>query len=224
MNENILVVAVHPDDETLGCGGTLLRHKLSGDNINWLIITGIGKENGYSEERTKIRNLEIDRVSVEYGFTKVFRLNYPATMLESVPKNILVNSIGNIFNEIQPSTIYLQHHGDAHSEHKAVFEAAFACTKVFRYPYISKVFVMETISETNFASPHINNFFIPNFFVDITDFLSKKIEIMELYEGEMGEHPFPRSKESLTSLATLRGVQCGVKFAEAFMVLKYILK
>jgi LmbE family N-acetylglucosaminyl deacetylase len=222
--KKIIIIAVHPDDETLGCGGTILKHKKEGDEVHWLIITNISKENGFSDENIKKRNEEINIVANLYKFDSVTNLGFPAIKLETIPKHILVEAIGSVINKIKPSTIYLQHSGDAHSEHKAVFDASYACTKSFRYPFLKEVFAMETLSETDFAAPLVQNHFLPNYFNDITDFLDQKIEIMKTYTSEISEHPFPRSEKSIRALAILRGIQAGVDFSEAFVILKMISK
>ena len=110
---------------------------------------------------------------------------------------------------------------DAHSDHRIVFSAVMACTKSFRYPSIREIFMYECLSETEFAPPLSENIFVANSFTDISDELDEKIEIMNLYESEMGEHPFPRSARNIEALATFRGASCGVEYAEAFQLLKW---
>lgn len=218
----VLVVAVHPDDETLGCGGTLLKHKKSGDKIFWLIVTSMKSKNGFSQERIRCRDREITKVAGLYGFDGVYRLDLPAVELDRISRDALIKSIGAVFHKVKPNTVYLPFMGDAHSDHRVVFDAAYSCTKVFRYPSIKKVLMMETISETEFAPCTSKNSFRPNYFSDITKFLRKKIGIMKVFKGEMGKHPFPRSAKNIESLATFRGGVSGCAYAEAFMLLKEI--
>jgi LmbE family N-acetylglucosaminyl deacetylase len=101
-----------------------------------------------------------------------------------------------------------------------VYDATMACTKWFRYPSVEKVLVYETLSETDFMMNTDANGFRPNVFVNISDFLEKKIEIMKIYGSELSPHPFPRSENAIRALATLRGAASGVKAAEAFMLVK----
>jgi LmbE family N-acetylglucosaminyl deacetylase len=106
-----------------------------------------------------------------------------------------------------------------HTDHRAVFDAGAACAKWFRYNSIRRVFAYETLSETEFtldAQPP----FAPNFFVDITNFLERKLEIMAVYQSEMSEFPFPRSVEAIRALASLRGASSGFRAAEAFQLLR----
>lgn len=219
----VLVVAVHPDDETLGCGGTLIKHQHNGDSINWLIITGITTENGYDAKWVQSRAEEIDQVARKYNFDKVIQLNLPPMQLDTIPKSDFISKISAVFKEMEPEVIYLQHYGDAHSDHKFAFDAIYSCTKSFRFPFVKEVYTMETLSETEFSAPSIANAFIPNTYVDISSFIDQKIEIMQVFSFELGEHPFPRSRQNIKALATYRGSQCNAKYAEAFCCLKRIV-
>jgi LmbE family N-acetylglucosaminyl deacetylase len=218
MKQKVVVVTPHPDDETLGCGGTLLKHKHNNDEIYWLIVTSMG--NDYAENVRKRRAHEVEQVAACYGFHRVERLAFEPAQLDSVPLSELIIAIGEVFANIRPTTVYLPYRHDIHSDHKIVFDAASACTKWFRYPYVRRVLAYETLSETHFSiNPDIRGF-IPNVFVDISPFLLKKIDIMKIYESELKEHPFPRSVEAMKALSSIRGSQIGVEAAEAFMLLK----
>lgn len=219
----LLVVAVHPDDETLGAGGTLLRFKEEVGEIHWLIITNVFEENGFKKKFVDERKEEIKKVKELYQFDSVHNLDYPTTKIEDKSKTDLISDISEVFNTIKPDTIILPFRGDVHSEHGAVFDAAFGSTKVFRYPFVKKIMMMETLSETDFAPAMIDRVFIPNYFIDISKYVTKKINIMSVFKSEIKEHPFPRSTRSIESLATLRGAQAGVEYAEAFMLLKSII-
>ena len=218
MSNKVLIVAVHPDDETLGCGGTLLKHKDNKDEIHLLIATSLDKKHSYYEKREK----EIDQVSKRYGFNSVHNLRLKTMRVDEYSMSELVIKISNLINNIMPNIIYLPFIHDIHSDHKKIFEAAFSCTKSFRYPFLKKIYMMETLSETEFAPSLTNSSFCPNTFIDITKYIEKKIEIMNIYQSEIGEHPFPRSKKNIKALATLRGASCGSEYAESFMLLKEI--
>jgi LmbE family N-acetylglucosaminyl deacetylase len=218
----ILAIAPHPDDETLGCGGTLIKHISAGDRVHWLIFTKMGVEQGFTQERIRSRDKEIGRVARAYGFTGVHRLDFPAMMLDVIPKMDLVSALGNVITIISPEVIYLPYRYDVHSDHTAVFDAAASCSKSFRYPTIRSVRAYETLSETEFGIRPDNAGFRPNLFIDITDQLNKKIKIMRLYASEISALPFPRSVGALRAQAQLRGSQGGSLAAEAFMILKEI--
>jgi LmbE family N-acetylglucosaminyl deacetylase len=219
---NVLVIAPHPDDETLGCGGALLRHIHSGDKVHWLIATALGVDR-FSAERIEQRKLEIEAVSSAFGFSSTTQLGFETTQLDRYPIDEIVSKIGKCVTETKPEIIYLPFPGDAHTDHGIIYAAATATTKWFRYPSVKRVLCCEIISETDFGLAPDTLPFKPNSYVEISPWLNKKLEIMRLYNGEMGEHPFPRSEQAIRSLAILRGSQCGAPAAEAFMLLKEIM-
>ena len=216
MKNKILVVAVHPDDETLGCGGTLLKHKHNGDKIYWLICTKIDENSDYYTTREN----EIKQASDTYKFDGIFSLGLKTMRVDEYSMSELIDKISKAINEVRPSIIYLPFKGDVHSDHRKIFEASYSCTKVFRYPFIKKIYMMETLSETEFAPSTKEDSFIPNSFVDISEYFEKKIEIMKIFKSEVAEHPFPRSEKNIRALAVLRGATCVCEYAESFMLLK----
>ncbi len=222
--KKVIVISAHPDDETLGAGGTLLKHKNNGDDLYWLIVTNVFESYGFTADRVLSRQQEMDAVSVEFGFKETFKLDYPTMSLTDRELNEIIPKVSQIFSEIEPEVIYVMNRSDAHSDHRIVFDAVYACTKSFRYPYVKQVLMYECISETEFAPALSERVFIPNYFVDISDYMDKKLTIMEIFGSELGEHPFPRSIENILALAHFRGSTIGVKFAEAFQLIKFIDK
>lgn len=217
--KNIIVIAPHPDDETLGCGGTILKHKANGDNVACVFITNIFETQGFSTDKIQDRQTEIDTVSKMYNFDKVFKLDYPTATLDSTSLLKLIPDIAKIFNEFKPDTVYLPNYSDIHSDHRIVFDAAIACTKSFRYPFIKKVLMYETVSETEFSAI---DHFKPNYFINISDYFNKKLEIMKVYKSETQEHPMPRSLKNLEALAVFRGASINKNYAESFQLIKFI--
>jgi len=220
--KNILIIAAHPDDETLGCGGTLLKHKDKGDEIHWLIATDIKESEGFEKTIVKKREQEIDKVKELFRFSSVNRLGLSTTKIDEYSISDLISKISSIVNKVKPNIIYLPFKGDVHSDHKYIFDAAYSCTKTFRYPFIKKIYMMETLSETEFSLSTKEDSFVPNVFVDISEFMDKKIELMNIYESEIGKHPFPRSERNIRALATYRGATSNCNYAESFELLKEI--
>ena len=220
----VLVVSAHPDDEVFGCGGTLLKHAEAKDEISWLISTKICENQGFTKERIYARQEEITIVQQKLGISKVFKLDYPTMTLSDEILIDMIPRIGIIFDKYEPEVIYVLNRSDVHSDHLITFKAVVACTKSFRYHSVKKVLMYECISETEFSAPLLENIFIPNYFVDISEFIDTKIELIKVYDSELGEHPFPRSIENIKALAHYRGASVGVKYAEAFQLLKYIDK
>ena len=217
----VLFVAVHPDDETLGCGGTILKHKAQGDEIYWLVVSNATKNHplGFSDEFVTQRDQLVDDISYAYGFDETIKMYLPAQMLHTVDLKDFVVKVDEVFKRIQPNIIYMPFRGDVHSDHRAAFDAVYSCTKSFRKPYINEIYMLEALSETEFSPAIPSTSFVPNVFVDITKYMDKKLEIMSLYETEVMPEPFPRSLSSIKALARVRGSRAGVMYAEAFQLL-----
>ncbi len=217
----ILVIAVHPDDETLGCGGTLLKHKEQGDEIFWLVVTSPtkGHPSNFSEEFITRREALVDKIADTYGFVETVKMHFPTQMLHAVDMKDFVVAVDTVFKRIQPNVIYMMFSNDVHSDHRVAFDAVYSCTKSFRKPFIEKTYMMETLSETEFSPAIPSTSFVPNVYVDITPYMERKLEIMSIYETEVMQEPYPRSFSSIKALARLRGSRAGVMYAEAFMLL-----
>lgn len=216
----ILIVSPHPDDETLGAGGSLLRFKEEGHLLYWLIITNMKREFGYSEEQIQKRNEQIQETKQYYQFDDMLDLQLAPARLEEYDSGDIIGKIAGYMGKIQPEMVILPDFNDAHSDHKCVFNWCYACTKVFRHPYIKYILTMEIPSETDFGKP--DNPFTPDLYFDITNYLDGKKKAMQIYETELGQHPFPRSLKSIEAFATVRGASAGVGYAEAFRIIKAI--
>ena len=217
----VLVIAPHPDDETLGCGGTLLKHLASGDSVSWVIVTK-AYEPRWPADVIARREHQIEQVSAAYAFTKRFRLTFPAARLDTVPLEELMSAINEIVKEVKPDWIYTVHAGDIHSDHRVVFEATTAAVKSFNSASkgVQRLLSYETISSTDATPPTPTTVFLPNVYCDITPFLERKLEIMSLYEGEVHPYPLPRALESIRALARFRGATIATEYAESFMLLR----
>lgn len=212
--EKIVVVAVHPDDETIGCGGTIIKHLDRGDEVHCILVT---KGNAGQKEIW-------DKVKDTYRFTSVTELDFPELVLMDKSLNELIPPLSKAISSIQPQTIIIPNRSDAHSDHKAIFSAVASCTKAFRYPFIEKVLMMEVISETDFALPLPEGQFIANYYVDITKEFEKKQEILKIYESELLPYPQTRNLNTMQALNRYRGSQINAEYAETFMNLKTIVR
>ncbi|MHC1682817.1 MAG: PIG-L deacetylase family protein [Clostridiaceae bacterium] len=218
----VLVISVHPDDETLGCGGTLLKHYAHGDQLFWIIITKPDIKLGYNKDFIEDRNNQIKKVSEFYKFNKVYQLGFTTTKLHLVDFSDLINSISKSINEIKPEIVYMINRTDIHTDHQIAAKAIISCTKSFRYSFIKKILMYECISETEIAPALPENLFLPNVYSDITDFIEKKIEIMKIYKSEIQKPPLPRSLDNIKSIARYRGASSGCNYAEAFMLIREV--
>jgi LmbE family N-acetylglucosaminyl deacetylase len=214
-----IIVAPHPDDEVLGAGGTLLRRKVEGAEVAWLIVTSITAQAGYRADQIKKRANEIQQITKLFDFDSVSELNFPTAQLDQVPMSDLVAAISNVFKAFQPDEVFVPHPSDVHTDHRIVFDAVASCTKWFRHPSIKRVLAYETISETDFGLG-ISQVFQPNVMINIEPYLADKLRAMEIYASELSEFPFPRSHKAIQALATLRGAASGFVAAEAFELLR----
>lgn len=219
--KKILVVSPHPDDETLGAGGTLLKSKKEGNSIFWLNFTDMSEDYRYSSRDVAIRQAEIRKVQKAYSFDGFYNLGLKPAGLGTYSMTELIEKVKPIICSIEPNTVILPFKNDIHTDHGIVFDVVFSLTKVFRFPGIKKILAYEVISETDYAMP--SGVFLPNYFVDITDYLQKKLRIMSIYEGQMAKPPFPRCHENIEALARVRGSAAGCRFAESFMLIKEIV-
>lgn len=218
----IMVIAVHPDDETLGCGGTILKHIFNKDEVYWLILTDVLQEYGYHKEDINKEHEVVEKVNDAYGFKGMFNLGFPAGNIHLISFEKIIGKISEVINKIRPEIIYMPNRSDIHTDHQISVKAIWSCTKAFRYPFIKKILMYECVSETDAAPALPENVFIPNVFSDISNYIENKIEILKLYDSEIGEPPFPRSIDNIRALARYRGSSVSTQFAEAFMLVREI--
>lgn len=217
----ILFVSVHPDDETLGCGGTMLKLKSKGAKVFWLNITDgtIKHPYGFTKEMLEERRSTINKVTAAYNVDSFDNMKFPTQMLETVEPRILIGSIKRVYDKYHPDTLFIPNRSDIHSDHRVAFDALYSAAKNFRAPYIKQIYMYETLSETEFAPALPEKAFIPNSFVDISKHIDEKLEIMQLYDTELMPDPYPRSIYAIRGLAAFRGSRIGVMYAEAFQLL-----
>lgn len=212
--KKVCVIAVHPDDETLGCGGTILKHLKRGDEVHCVFVT----------DGDETQGVLIDQLAKHYGFTSVTRLGMPELELADMSLNELVPALAGVMKKIEPNVLYIPNRSDAHSDHRAVFEAMIACTKAFRFPSIEQILMCEVISETDFNLGLPEQVFNPNYYVDITDEWEGKKQAMEICKDQMLPYPLTRSESTMEALNRYRGSLINVEYAEAFMALKTIVR
>lgn len=217
----VLFVAVHADDETLGCGGTILKHKAQGDEIHWLLMTGPTENHpsNFRQEFIDRRRNTVKQVCEAYGFDGFHYLDLPTQLLHALDLREMIKKVDEVIKAVQPNVIYMMNSTDVHSDHRVAFDAVYACTKSFRKPYIERILMLEALSETEFALATQATAFCPNVYVDITDYIDRKMEIMQMYPTEVMQEPYPRSLSSIKALARVRGSRAGVMYAEAFQLL-----
>ena len=215
----ILIIAPHPDDEVLGCGGTIAKHTKEGDEVYLCIVTK-GYTPDWSEEFIKNRPKEIEKANKILGIKKTYFLDYPTVKLDTIPQKELNEAISKVVNEVKPDILYIPHKGDLNKDHRLVFESSLVATRPANHK-VKKILSYETLSESEWGQPI--EVFISNVYVDISETFGKKIEAMKAYGSELKQYPHPRSLGIIEALAKKRGSEVGVKFAEAFMLIREIV-
>lgn len=220
----ILTISVHPDDETLGCGGTLLKHAQAGDDLYWIIVTKPTLDH-WSSEVILEKDQEVKNVARAFGMKETIRLSFKSVQLDYGVMADLMAQIYDALLEIKPEIVYTIHGGDVHSDHQIVHAAVMAVLKPFQMGKlgVNRILSFETISSTDASAPGLRQAFNPTVFSDITDFIDSKIAILELYQSEIHQYPYPRSSDSVRALSRYRGSIIAVPYAEAFMVCREII-
>lgn len=221
----VLIIAAHPDDEVLGVGGTIARHVDKGDEVFILMVTE-GSSTQYKNQAGKIqqKKLELEKVKETLGITEVIYLDLPDMKLDTIPKADLNEQVAKAALNIKPEIVYTHFYGDINNDHQVVFEATMVAVRPIGDYSVRRVLAYNTPSSTEWSAQTSNNVFLPNVYVDITDYLPKKIEAMKQYQSELRSYPHPRSLESLNQVAKFWGKHIGVDAAEPFMLIREIEK
>ena len=221
----ILVIAPHPDDEVLGCGGTIKKHVKSGDDVYLCLVTRplVGR-NDWTAEYVENKDKEIKASDDFMGFKQVFFLDLPALRLDTVPKKDINDKISDVVNKVKPNILYVPFFGDINHDHRLVFEASFVAARIRSGVAVEKILAYEIspTTEQGGIAGQKSDIFLPNYFEDISDYLDDKLKAMEFYKSELKEHEHPRSLKGIDALAKKRGSESGVKAAEAFMLIREI--
>ncbi len=212
MQKTVLVFAPHNDDEVLGVGGTIGKLAKSGYEVTVCEVTA-GPNAGRLQSEAKKAH-ELLRVA-----HSVF-LDLPSCKLEELPKTQLNAAMIGIVKQVRPELVFLPHYGDMHLDHRWVAEAAMVALRPLEAPFVRKILAYETLSETEWNTPAVQNAFVPNVWVDIGEELDDKLRAMECYHSQLHAFPHPRSVGAIEALARYRGSTVGVSAAEAFMLIR----
>ena len=218
MNKKVLVIAAHPDDEWLGCGGTLLKHLKEKDAVFTVFVSdGFSSRN---EEETQLdRNKPCIELMKTIGAEDPYFMNFPDNQLDKIPRLEIIKEIEKIKKEIKPNIVYTHYSDDQNIDHRIVSDCVHTAFRPQPGELAEAILQFEVLSATDwtFLKP-----FSPNLFVDITDYLEEKIELLKFYEGEMKDTPHSRSVDNVRNLALLRGSTVGRRAAEALIVSRLI--
>jgi LmbE family N-acetylglucosaminyl deacetylase len=225
----ILIISAHPDDDILGVGGTASKLISSGNDVSVLFlgegVTGRYKEKELSskDEIDSLRNNALEAGKI-IGYKEIFFENLPDNRFDNVNLLEIVKTIEKYMHKIEPEEIFTHHHGDLNIDHQITHNAVLTASRPMDNSFLKKIFTFEVLSSTEWNNQTRNNIFIPNIYIDISKTIDEKIKAMECYNSEMRKYPHPRSNEGIKILAQKRGLEAGLKFAEAFCLIRAIDK
>jgi len=219
--KTVLVIAAHPDDEVLGCGGIIQRCSNNGDDCYVLILTD-GSEGRYGEEGALALRENAALANKNLGTKKVFFEKLPNQALDTLPITTVIQTLESYINKLEPTVVYTHHNGDLNRDHKVCHEATLVATRPLPGQCVREVYGYNTPSSTEWMFINGEKPFIPNVFVDIAGYIEGKIEAMECYESERNLYPHPRSPEALKAHANYWGLSVGLEYAEPFILIRGI--
>lgn len=225
----ILIVAAHPDDEVLGCGGVMAAHAAKGDDVYVLILAEgatsrdvVRNIPNRGDELTCLRQAGRS-AAVVLGVNPPRFLGLPDNRLDSLPLLDVIKKVEYVIQEIEPTVIYTHHGGDLNVDHSITLQAVLTACRPIPGSLISAIYTFETVSSTEWNHTPTHNPFIPTRFVNVTDYIDKKIQALLCYDSEMRDYPHARSLDNVKNLAQWRGASVGLAAAEAFMVIREVI-
>ncbi len=218
LNENVLVIAAHPDDELLGSGGTLKKLINNGYKVITVIVA-----KGRKEEEHQMDQIVLN-ANKQLGIDEVIFLKYPNLLLETMPLHVINKEIEALLVKYEPSMVFTHHYGDINKDHQILFQAVLTATRPLPGKKPIELLCFETVSSSEWSQQSDDKIFKPNYYVDITDTIDVKIESLRFYDVEMRPFPHPRSYDGIRYLARVRGMTVGVEFAESFEIIRRVWK
>nr|DAO80782.1 MAG TPA: LMBE-RELATED PROTEIN, DEACETYLASE, ROSSMANN FOLD, ZINC-DEPENDENT.8A [Caudoviricetes sp.] len=220
---NILVIAPHPDDEVLGCGGIIAKRVAQGHRVCVCIVTE-GKPPMYSKKYVQHEEKEIKNAHKNLGIEETIMLKFPSAHLDKIARHKINDALIDIVKLFEPDEVFIPHIGDIHKDHQIVAESSMVALRPRSTQSIKRILSYEVLSETDWNIPNSINAFIPNIYEDISEYIDKKIESILMYKSQLHKYPEARSIEGINALAVHRGVTVGVNKAEAFMLIREVAR
>ena len=221
MKKRVLVITPHPDDETLGVGGSIAKLINQGHDVYILTVSG-HLPPLYDRKDYDKTVKEAHKAYDILGITHSKFLEIPATMIGDEPVHSLNNKIVSVINEYKPNFVFCPF-PDRHIDHRLVFESTLVATRPIQAGAdIELVAAYETLSETHWNAPYIEPNFVPNLVIDISNFINQKVEAMKCYRSQLTINKGPRSVKAVKALAQFRGSQSGFDFGEALYIIRMV--
>lgn len=217
----VLVFAPHPDDEIIGVGGTMAKRALAGDEVFVCVVTK-GQEPLFNKDSVEQVRAECVKADAMLGVRETLFMDFPAVMLETVPRYEFNNAFCQMVQRIKPDEVYIPHRGDMQLDHQMVVDAAMVALRPKYEHVVKRIYAYETLSETGWNIPNVENEFIPTVYEDISDTLDLKLKAMSSFESQLSVFPAARSIGAMEALARFRGATVNVCAAEALALIREI--
>lgn len=220
----VLVIAAHPDDEVLGCGGAMAKHAAGGDEVHTLFLAdGVSaRPAGGGRVAIDARKEAAARAAQALGVEPPRFLDLPDNRLDTLALLDVVRPVEDMVAALAPAVVYTHHGGDLNVDHRVAHQATMTACRPLPSSPVGAIYAFEIASSTEWASPNTGAPFRPTRFVDINRELERKLNALACYEGETPPFPHSRSAQAVEALARWRGTSAGVVAAEAFEVLRQI--
>jgi len=220
--KNILVIAAHPDDEVIGCGGTLAKHASNGDKVSVIFLSDGEQSRETSTRNIAFRKKMAKESAICLGCQEPIFLGFPDNQLDTVPFLEIVKAIERVSIELQPDIIYTHHGGDLNIDHRLACLATMTAFRPQPNCSVQAIYAFETVSSTEWSHSSITEAFLPNRFHIIDEWLDIKRAALLCYKNELRPSPHSRSLENILNKASITGNSVGSNTAEAFVVLREI--
>ena len=225
----VMVIAAHPDDEVLGCGGAIAKHIHNGDEVHVLILAeGVTSRDemrdreGRQDDLLKLKEMAYEAHKI-LGSSSIKLMDFPDNRMDSVDFLDVVKVIENEINVRKPKIVYTHHSGDLNIDHQIAHKAVLTACRPEPGVSVKKIYCFEVPSSTEWQTPMSKDSFMPNTFIDITDNLEKKLKALEFYKSEMKPWPHSRSIKAVEHLTSWRGCSVGFEAAEAFVAVRDLI-
>jgi len=213
----VLIVGAHPDDGVLGLGGTVVRQVKEGKEFFMCVVTSAYTPD-WSAKYVRNQKKEVENSNKILGIKETRYLNFPAAKLDTIAHKVLNDTLLETINFYKPDTIFVPHKGDLHLDHRMVFESTLVAARPVNGG-VRTILSFSTMESGFMVEP-----FLPNYYIDITETFDAKLAALKEFKSEVKQSPHPRSPEIVRALAQKWGSEAGVKFAEAFMLTRHIVR
>jgi len=219
----VLVISAHPDDEVIGAGGTIARHVDQGDEVYWCVVTQAYSP-PWSEAYLERAQQQVYDVQKVLGIQEVFFCGFPTVKLNTVPYIDISSALQRVVDQVQPEVVYTTPGNDINLDHRIVYECTLVATRPFPGCPVKRLLSYEIGAGPRQGLTSGDGGFFPNVFIDVSEYVEKKLEAMSCYRSELQEYPHPRSLKGLRMIAEERGLGVGVGAAEAFRLVREIIQ